>query len=85
MAEAKKSQLVPAGLIFIVLAVVGAGPIAQNARGLEPGTLRGVLLITSDLVRLLFFVGIGCLIIGALRNRKAKAAAINPPKETQTL
>jgi len=68
----KKSALVPIGIILILLAIVAPRPLMRAAQSMQPGTLRSVCFIATDLFRLCFFAGIGCAIIGALRNRKLK-------------
>jgi hypothetical protein len=64
------SQLVPAGVVLILLAMVAARPISRIADSLGEGALRAVLFIGADVLRAGLFVGLGLLIIGSLRNRK---------------
>jgi hypothetical protein len=73
----KKSVLLPLGILLILLGIVTPRPLAQAASGMEPGTLRSVMFLFTDVLRLSFFAGVGCIIIGILRNRKLKQ---QPPK-----
>ena len=61
----KRSKLLPVGVLLPF-------PVQTVGRSLDPGLVSGVLLIVSDLLRLLFFAGVACAIIGLLRNRRAK-------------
>jgi len=73
----KKSILVPLGVFLILLGLVAPLPLAPAAQSMPPGTLRSVSLLAINLFRLGFFVGVGCAIIGALRNRKLKLEPSN--------
>jgi hypothetical protein len=68
----KKSLLVPAGVLLILLSLVGPLPLAPAAQSTPPGTLRSVSYLAVNLFRLCFFVGIVCAIVGARRNRQLK-------------
>ena len=70
----KKSILVPLGVLLILLGLVVPLPLAPAAQSMQPSTLRSVSFLAINLFRLCFFVGVGCAIIGALRNRKLKQA-----------
>jgi hypothetical protein len=68
----KKSNLVPVGVLLILLGIMVPRPLTHAAQSMEIGTLRSVSFIATDLFRLCFFVGIVCAIVGSLRNRKLK-------------
>jgi K+-transporting ATPase c subunit len=78
--EYKRSKLLPIGIIMIAVGLLAPMPVEMIARSIQPhgGTgslvqlISGTLLIGSDLIRILFFAGIACAIIGALRNRKER-------------
>jgi hypothetical protein len=64
----RRSRLVPWGAALVALALAGPElllPVAAQAQG----TARGLLLLAADLLRRSFFVGLGCLFAGLLRNR----------------
>jgi hypothetical protein len=63
----KKSQLIPIGILLVLLAIAGPGIIIRFTSG---GQLTLPIALFIDLLRLLFFVGIAFIIIGWLRNRK---------------
>ena len=67
MARTQNSKLIPVGILLIVLSFAAA-PVARFIPG--PMTLPLALLL--DGFRLGFFVGLALLIIGALRQRKAR-------------
>jgi predicted tellurium resistance membrane protein TerC len=68
----KKSILVPLGTLLILLGIVAPLPLTPAAQSMQPGTSRSVSFLAVNLFRLCFFVGVGCAIIGARRNRKMK-------------
>ncbi|HEY4283180.1 MAG TPA: hypothetical protein VGM62_08950 [Chthoniobacterales bacterium] len=68
----RKSILVPLGVFLILLGLVMPLPLSPAAESMPPGTLRSVSFLAINLFRLCFFVGVGCVIIGVLRNRKLK-------------
>ena len=80
MADYKKSKLLPVGLILIALGLLAPVPIEMVAHGIEsmgetdgPASMFiGLLMIGADLLRLLFFAGVACVIIGALRNHRSR-------------
>lgn len=68
-----KSTLVPIGILFIVVGFLGRQPLAKAAASMQPGGLREILLlIATDGLTLLFFVGLTCALLGWLRNRRPK-------------
>src|SRR5437773_4049336 len=73
----KKSVLLPLGILLILLGIFVPRPLTQAAQSMQPGTLRSVSFLATDLFRLCFFAGVGCAIIGARRNSKLKK---QPPK-----
>jgi hypothetical protein len=82
--EYKKSKLLPVGVVLIAIGLLAPFPVEALAHAIQPEDntnatgllLSGTLLIGSDLLRVLFFAGIACAIIGGLRNRNARKAAI---------
>jgi hypothetical protein len=68
---AKKSVLVPAGVLLILLGIT-AVPLAQTAESIPPGAAHSVAVVVINLFRVGFFVGLVCAFIGVLRNRKLK-------------
>jgi hypothetical protein len=66
----KKSILLPLGIALIFLGLFVPRPLSQAASSMEPGVLRSIALISTDLLRLCFFGGVLCVIIGVLRSRK---------------
>ena len=66
-----KSPLVIIGAMLIVIAVVLPRPVSNLAQSMDAGTLKMLALISVDVLRLGFFAGIACLIIGLLRRRKS--------------
>ena len=81
--EYKRSKLLPIGIVMIAGGLLAPMPVEMIARSIQPqdGTsalvqlISGTLLIGSDLLRILFFAGIACAVIGALRNRKERSAS----------
>jgi hypothetical protein len=67
MAGTQNSKLIPVGILLIVLSFAAA-PVAR----LIPGPMTPLLALLLDGLRLGFFVGLALLIIGALRQRKAR-------------
>jgi hypothetical protein len=76
-ASPKKSILLPLGILLVLLGILVPRLLTQVAIGMQPGMLRSIALISTDLFRLCFFAGVVCVIIGALRRRKQKQ---EPPK-----
>ena len=66
----KKSVLIPLGIVLILLGLLAPRPLSQAASNMEPGTLRSIAFISTDVLRVCFFGGIVCVIIGVLRSRK---------------
>ena len=66
----KKSVLLPLGIVLILLGLLVPRALSLAARGMEPGMLRSIASISTDLFRLCVFGGIVCVIIGVLRDRK---------------
>lgn len=69
----QKSQLVPTGIVLILMSFAVPPMIIHLATPLPESTLKFVMFILVDLFRICFFAGIACIIIGALRNRKRKS------------
>lgn len=65
-----KSALVPTGIAFLLAGIVLPRPVRVLAEQLPDGLLRALAFISTDVLRLCFFVGLTMIIIGALRNRK---------------
>ena len=72
----RKSKLILVGLAFLAASVLLPGTVGRWSAEATDYNTRLALAILSDLLRACFFVAIGCLIIGALRNRRWR-------KETQ--
>ncbi len=69
--EPPTSQLWPIGWGLIVAGLFGPGVTDRIlASATEGSLLRLFLLLATDLVRLLFFIGLTFVIIGGLRNRR---------------
>jgi hypothetical protein len=66
----KSSVLLPLGIALMVLGLLVPRPLGAAAQGMEPG-LKSIALILTDVFSVGFFGGVGCLIIGILRNKKA--------------
>jgi hypothetical protein len=65
----KKSLLVPIGILLIVVGLFMPKFIQDTIAAGQP---RPYLALLVDLFRLACFVGIGCVLIGWLRNRRLK-------------
>jgi len=68
----KRSVLLPLGAVLIVLGFTVPRPLTEAAKGMSLGPLRSIAFIGTDVFRLCFFAGVGCVIIGALRNQNQK-------------
>lgn len=69
----KKSKLVPIGILFIVVGLLGRQPLAGAVASMQPSSLRSILyIIATDGLTLLFVAGVTCALLGWLRNRKAR-------------
>jgi hypothetical protein len=66
----KKSVLLPLGIVLILLGLLAPRPLSEVAGSMEPGALASIAFITADALRICFFGGVVCLIIGVLRSRK---------------
>ena len=70
-------------MVLVAQQVFGASrALMEVARSMDPGFLRALAFVMTDVLRAAFLAGFGCLIIGALRNRrwaKEAAAAPQPP------
>lgn len=69
--KAVKSKLTATGIILIILSFLSK-PTAHLAQSISEDTIKALVLISTDVLRACFFIGIGCVIIGAIRNRKNK-------------
>ena len=72
VAKPKSSNLVPVGIVLIVLGLLLPNQVNGVAAGMSPGTARSIAFVVTDVLRLCFFAGIATLIIGIVRNRKSK-------------
>jgi hypothetical protein len=71
-----KSKLMPIGILFIVVSVLGRQPLANAVAAMQPSLLRRILYVAAtDGLTLLFAAGVTCALIGWSRNRKARRAA----------
>ena len=66
----KKSVLLPLGIALVLVGLLAPRAFSLAARSMEPGTLRSIVSIATDLFRLCVFGGVVCVIIGVLRDRK---------------
>jgi hypothetical protein len=66
----KSSALVPLGVLLMLLGVVGPGSLRATIPTMRPGPLRSLALVSTDLVILGLFLGIGFIIVGNRRNKK---------------
>ncbi len=66
----RKSKLVPIGIVLMVVGKIGPRPIWNAAESMSDNGLKSILFLLTDAFRLAFFIGLTCLIIGLLRNRR---------------
>ena len=66
----QRSRLVPWGLALIAISLICPLPLSRLSDGSFDYAARLGYAILSDLARACFFVGIGILLIGILRNRR---------------
>jgi len=66
----KSSVLVPLGVFLMLLGVVGPGLLRAMIPTMQRGMLRSLALVSTDLVILGLFLGIGFIIAGNRRNKK---------------
>jgi hypothetical protein len=62
--------LIPLGVLLMLLGVVGPGLLRAVIPTMQPGVLRSLALVSTDLVVLGLFLGIGLIIVGNRRNKK---------------
>jgi hypothetical protein len=79
--QPRRSRLLLVGTVLVLMAVVIPRPLMTLAEQTPPGLLRPIALIFTDVFRLCFFAGLGCWIIGALRNRRWRKEAEAPKAE----
>jgi len=63
-------MLLPLGILLLLLGLLLPRPLSKAAGDMEVGLLRSAALVSADFFRLCAFTGIGCALIGVLRNRK---------------
>ncbi|HET9451081.1 MAG TPA: hypothetical protein VFO83_09380 [Aggregicoccus sp.] len=68
-----RSPLVRLGQALLMAGFL-PGLFADFTRNLADGPMRSALQVASDVLRLCFFAGVGCILVGWLRNRRARAA-----------
>jgi len=73
--QARRSTLVPTGLLLILASTVLPRFVFRLADSAQPYGLRLALAILGDFLLICLFIGIGALLIGALRNRRWKTEA----------
>jgi hypothetical protein len=71
---ARRSRLVPVGAALVALAYIAPLPLSRAAMEMG-GLARSLALIATDVFRAGFFIGIACLVIGGLRNRRWRREA----------
>ena len=78
----KSSVLVPLGVFLMLLGVVGPGLLRGIIPTMQRGMLRSLALVSTDLVILGLFLGVGFVIVGNRRNKKReKEQAGEGPQE----
>ncbi len=65
------STLIKLGLVLLVGGVAFAPAVGRIGSQFETGTVRGVILITSDLLLVGSLGGVGALVVGVVRRRRA--------------
>jgi hypothetical protein len=70
----RRSLLVPWGAVLVALAFLLPRPLSAAATQMS-GLGRNLAFIATDIFRAGFFIGIACLVIGSLRNRRWKLEA----------
>ena len=73
--QPEKSKLVPIGILLIILSQFSR-LVSNAARSVDEGILRAALLLTTEALRVSFLIGIGCIIIGIIRNKKQSKGAV---------
>jgi hypothetical protein len=68
----KGSVSVPLGIALMILGIFAPRPLSAVARDMQP-ELKSTAFLLTDTLRLGFFGGIGCLIIGVIRKTKAQS------------
>ena len=71
----RKSKLILVGLVFLAASMFLPGSFGRWADQATSYNARLLFAILSDVFRACFFVALGCLIIGALRNRRWRKEA----------
>ena len=66
----RKSKLIVVGLVFLAASILLPGSFNRASQAAAEYGPRVFFAILADSFRACFFVAIGCLIIGALRNRR---------------
>ena len=66
----KSSALVPLVVFLMLLGVVGPGLLRGLIPTMQPGMLRSLALVSTDLVILGLLLGIGFVMVGNRRNKK---------------
>ena len=69
-ANARRSKLVPVGIFLFGVALFLPGTMFKLAEKASTDTGRLALAILGDSFAACFFVGLACVIIGVLRNRR---------------
>ena len=80
----QKSQLLPLGILLMVVGLLGRNPMAAAVMSMQPSELRGILFVlATDGLSLCFFAGLICALLGWLRNRRAQRIAKNLENDSQ--
>lgn len=66
---ASGTKLKETGKVLMVLGFIVPAGLEAAVRGTPDGAARAMLLIATDLARLLFFAGLACFLIGRRRER----------------
>jgi hypothetical protein len=82
VAAPRRSKLVLAGVILIAASFLLPQAVFRAANQIQAYGPRLAVTLLGDLLLSCFFIGIGALIIGALRNRRWKAETARSESKT---
>ena len=66
----KSSALFPLGVILVLLCVVGSGLLRGFLPSMQPGVLRSLALVSTDLAIVGIIAGVWLIFSGKRRNKK---------------
>ena len=79
---AKTSKLTLPGIILLLMGIAIPRPLNEIAHQMTNQLVAAVLFLGTDAFRLCFFVGLGLLITGSVRNSKWKKEAEEAKKNS---